>query len=210
LTVLRLNLEMLESGIIQPSPELYSQSVQEVQRLERLVRDMLELSKIEAGYLPMKVAAIDLRPLLEEMRTGAWGQTGNPNRDIQWQIPIALPQVYADGDRVQQILVNLISNAIKYTPFGTITISAWVASPCLWLSVTDTGIGIMPQDLPHVFDRFWRVKDSWSPKAEGNGIGLAIAKCLVELQGGAIEGDSEPYRGSTFRFSLPLAPDQSC
>jgi hypothetical protein len=204
-TVLRLNLEMLESGIIQPSPELYSQSVQEVQRLERLVRDMLELSKMEAGYLPMKVAAIDLCPLMREMQTGAWGQTGNPNCDIQWEIPIALPLVYADVDRVQQILVNLISNAIKYTPFGTVTVNAWVASPCLWLSVSDTGIGIMPRDLPHVFDRFWRVKNSWSPNTEGNGIGLAIAKRLVELQGGAIEVDSEPYRGSTFRFSLPLA-----
>jgi signal transduction histidine kinase len=204
-TVLRLNLEMLESGIIQPSPELYSQSVQEVQRLERLVRDMLELSKMETGYLPMKVAAIDLCPLLKEMQSGAWRQTGNPNCAIQWEIPLALPLVYADGDRVQQILVNLISNAIKYTPFGTITISAWVASPRLWISVTDTGIGIMPRDLPHVFDRFWRVKDPWSPKAEGNGIGLAIAKRLVELQGGAIEVYSEPFRGSTFLFSLPLA-----
>jgi signal transduction histidine kinase len=204
-TALRLNLEMLESGIIQFSPELYSQSVQEVQRLERLVRDMLELSKIEAVYLPMQIATMDLRSLLEEMPTGVWGQTGNPNCDIHWQVPIVLPLVYADGDRVQQILVNLISNGIKYTPFGSITISAWVASPYLWISVTDTGIGIMPHHLPQVFDRFWRVNGAANSEAEGNGIGLAVAKRLVELQGGAIEVNSEPSYGSTFRFSLPLA-----
>jgi signal transduction histidine kinase len=196
---------MLESGTIQPSPDLYSQSVQEVQRLERLVRDMLELSKFEAGYLPMHLAAMDLRLLLEEMQTGLLGQTGNPNCEIRWQIPNELPLVYADGDRVQQILVNLVSNAIKYTPSGTITINTWVAAPHLWISVSDTGIGIMPNDLPHVFDRFWRVNGSWSSDACGSGIGLAIAKRLVKLQGGKIIVSSEPCLGSTFRFSLPLA-----
>jgi signal transduction histidine kinase len=204
-TVLRLNLEMLESGTIQPSPDLYSKSVQEVQRLERLVRDMLELSKIEAGYLPMHLDSLDLRSLLEEMQMGLLRQTGNPCCEMVWQIPNELPLMCADGDRVQQILVNLVSNAIKYTPSGTITISTWVASPHLWISVSDTGIGIMPNDLPHVFDRFWRVNGSWSSDSCVSGIGLAIAKRLVELQGGKIIVSSEPCLGSTFRFSLPLA-----
>jgi signal transduction histidine kinase len=113
-----------------------------------------------------------------------------------------MPPVYADRDRVQQILVNLINNAVKYTPHGTITISTWVASPYIWLSVTDTGRGIAVEELSQIFDRFWRSNTS---DTDGNGVGLAIAKRLVELQGGQIQVTSELGHGSTFRFSLPLA-----
>jgi signal transduction histidine kinase len=198
-TVLRLNLELLESGTVQPTPALYRQSVQEAQRLERLVQDMLALSKIEAGYLPLNRQPIVIPALLQTMQHG-WLET--PGVQIHWQIPTEMPPVYADRDRVQQILVNLINNAVKYTPNGTITISTWVASPYLWLSVTDTGRGIAVEELPHIFDRFWRSNAS---DTDGNGVGLAIAKRLVELQGGQIQVTSKLAYGSTFRFSLPLA-----
>jgi signal transduction histidine kinase len=199
ITVLRLNLELLESGTVQPTPALYRQSVQEAQRLERLVQDMLALSKIEAGYLPLNRQPIAIPALLQTMQHG-WIET--PDVQINWQIPTDMPPVYADRDRVQQILVNLINNAVKYTPNGTITISTWVASPHLWLSVTDTGRGIAVEELPHIFDRFWRGNTS---DTDGNGVGLAIAKRLVELQGGQIQVTSRLDQGSTFRFSLPLA-----
>ncbi len=198
-TVLRLNLELLESGTVQPTPALYRQSVQEAQRLERLVQDMLALSKIEAGYLPLNCQAIAIHTLLQAMQHG-WIET--PDVQINWQIPTDMPPVYADRDRVQQILVNLINNAVKYTPNGTITISTWVASPYLWLSVTDTGVGIAAEELPQIFDRFWRSNAS---DTDGNGVGLAIAKRLVELQGGQIQVTSQVGHGSTLRFSLPLA-----
>jgi signal transduction histidine kinase len=198
-TVLRLNLELLESGTVQPTPALYRQSVQEAQRLERLVQDMLALSKIEAGYLPLNRQSIAISALLQTMQHG-WLET--PDVQINWQIPTEMPPVFADRDRVQQILVNLINNAIKYTSNGTITISTWVASPHLWLSVTDTGRGIAVEELPHIFDRFWRSNAS---DTDGNGVGLAIAKRLVELQGGQIQVTSKLDHGSNFRFSLPLA-----
>jgi signal transduction histidine kinase len=100
--------------------------------------------------------------------------------------------------------VNLIGNAIRYTETGTITIKAEVKPPYLWLSVIDTGVGICADDLPHVFERFWRADRSRSSYSGGSGIGLAIAKRLVELQGGKIEVESEVNEGTTFRFCLSL------
>ena len=206
ITVLRANLEMLARGDIEPSPALYRQSVKEAQRLERLAQNMLELAKIETGYLPMRFEAFDVLPLLEDLQIGL-----RPKLSIacqmNWQLPpVDLPLVYADRDRVQQILVNLISNALKYTPAGTVTVSTRTAAPQIWISITDTGIGIASDDLPRVFDRFWRADPSRNPETGGSGIGLAVTKRLVELQGGKIEVTSQLGQGSTFRFSLPLAP----
>jgi signal transduction histidine kinase len=202
LTTLRINLELLESGEVQPTARLYRQSLQEAQRLERLVQDMLALSKIEAGYLPLHRQPIGI-PLLCKKLQLTWIET--PDLQFDWHIPADLPLAYADADRVQQILVNLLSNAFKYTPSGTITISAAIASPYLWLTVSDTGIGIAAEDLPYIFDRFWRADASENPEIDGSGIGLAVTKRLVELQGGQIEVTSQLGQGSTFHFSLPLA-----
>jgi signal transduction histidine kinase len=115
--------------------------------------------------------------------------------------------VFADPDRVKQILSNLISNAIRYAPGTTISIQVWVVQPFLWVAVSDMGIGIAPDELPFIFERFWRSERNAENK--GCGLGLAIAKRLVEVQGGQIEVESELGKGSTFRFSLPLANGQS-
>ena len=111
----------------------------------------------------------------------------------------------ADPERVEQILVNLLSNALRYTAEGYVTVRAWSAANTLWIAVEDTGKGISPDDLPHVFERFWRADRSRDRHSGGTGIGLAICHRLVELQGGMIEAESELNQGSTFRFSLPLA-----
>jgi signal transduction histidine kinase len=205
ITALRANLEMLAAGSIEPSPALYRQSVKEAQRLERLAQNMLELAKIETGYLPMRFEAFDVRPLLDDLQIGLRPKL-NPTCQINWQLSADhLPLVYADRDRGQQILVNLVSNALKYTPAGTVTVKTWITAPNLWIAVADTGIGIAPDDLSRVFDRFWRADPSRNPETGGSGIGLAVTKRLVELQGGKIEVESKLGRGSTFRFSLPLA-----
>lgn len=111
--------------------------------------------------------------------------------------------MFADSDRVKQILSNLIGNAIRYAPGTTITIRVWVVQPCLWVAVSDRGIGIAADELPLIFERFWRSERN--AENEGSGLGLAIAKRLVEVQGGQIAVESELGKGSTFRFSLPLA-----
>jgi hypothetical protein len=131
---------------------------------------------------------------------------------LRLECPQQLPLVLADIDRVEQVLVNLIGNALSYTKAGSITVRAWtesqgtnVRSPRLWIAVTDTGIGIAPEDVRHVFERFWRAEKSRNQNTGGTGIGLAISQRLIELQGGQIQVESELGKGSTFRFWLPLA-----
>ena len=116
-----------------------------------------------------------------------------------------LPAVDADPARTEQILVNLLSNALQYTDTGEITVKSWHQGTQVWLAVQDTGIGIAAADLPHVFERFWRADRSRSRSSGGTGIGLAICKRLVELQGGEITVSSQVNQGSTFEFWLPKA-----
>jgi signal transduction histidine kinase len=120
------------------------------------------------------------------------------------ECPSSLPMVLADIDRTEQVLVNLLGNAIRYTVQGTITIRTWTEAAKLWIAVIDTGIGIDAKDLPNVFERFWRADQSRDRHSGGTGIGLTISRRLVELQGGQIQVDSELGVGSTFRFCLPL------
>ena len=124
---------------------------------------------------------------------------------LELNCPQDLPAVSADRDRTEQILVNLLGNAIRYTETGSIVVAATKTKRQVWISVTDTGIGIAAEDLSFLFERFWRADPSRSTHSGGTGIGLAIARRLVELQGGHIEVKSELGKGSTFRFCLPIA-----
>lgn len=205
LTVVRGYLEEIADNRIEPTSEIYQQLAKETKRLERLVNDLQELSKVESGYLPIDKKVIDLRPLLESLVQRFSDQLLEDGPKLQLDCPLQLPLVVADLDRTEQILVNLLGNAIRYTETGTITVKAWNDSQQLWIAIIDTGIGISEQDLPHVFERFWRADRSRSRHSGGTGIGLAITRRLVELQGGEIFVTSRLGEGSTFRFSLPLA-----
>ena len=205
LTVVRGYLEELAAGDMEGSPELYLSLVGETRRLERLTRDLQELSQAEAGYLSISLQAIDLAPLLQSLVERFTDQLLEDGPILTLELPDELPLVMVDRDRTQQIIVNLLGNAIRYTEKGSITVTADVKQSFLWISIVDTGVGIAPEDLPHVFERFWRADRSRSSYSGGSGIGLAIAKKLVELQGGAIEVSSKLNQGTTFRFSLPLA-----
>jgi len=205
LTVMRGYLEELSSGELESSPEIYQRLAKETKRLERLVNDLQELSKAEAGYLPIYLQPIDLRPLLESLVARFGDQILEEGPTLYLESLPQLPLVKADLDRTEQILVNLIGNAIRYTPSGTITIRTEIESDKLWIAVIDTGIGIAPEDLPYIFDRFFRTDRSRTRNSGGTGIGLAITRRLVELQAGQIEVASQLNRGSIFRFCLPLA-----
>jgi signal transduction histidine kinase len=205
LTVVRGYLEELAEERIEGSPELYYRLVQETRRLERLTFDLQELSKAEAGYLSINLQEFALYPLLDGLQRRFADQLLEDGPRIVLAAPPDLPRVYADPDRTEQVLVNLMSNALRYTETGTITIEAQPDSSArdvVWVSIQDTGIGISPEDLPHVFERFWRADKSRSRYSGGTGIGLAIARQLVELQGGEIHVTSELGQGSDFRFSL--------
>ncbi len=205
LTVMRGYLEELAEGRIEGTPELYLRLIRETRRLERLIHDLQELSRAEAGYLSINSQSINLYPLLASLVERFADQLLEEGPELELKCPQDIPAVLADRDRTEQILVNLLGNAIRYTETGSITVEAIKVNRLVWISVIDTGVGIAESDLPFVFERFWRADPSRASHSGGTGIGLAIARRLVELQGGKIEASSKLGEGSTFRFCLPVA-----
>ncbi|PSB01911.1 two-component sensor histidine kinase [Merismopedia glauca CCAP 1448/3] len=221
LTVMRGYLESLADGEIEADLDTYDRLIRETARLQRLVNDLQELSQAETGYLPIHLQNLNLRPLLELMVEKFADQILDNDPVLELKCPPQLPLVRADSDRTEQILTNLLGNALSYTQTGKITLQAWVESDRfdsrsatrLWIAVQDTGMGIPAAALPHIFERFWRTPSTGfrgTPQAQdrvsrGTGVGLAITRRLVELQGGIIEVESEEGKGSIFRFCLPLA-----
>lgn len=205
LTVVRGYLEELAEGKIEGNSVLYGKLIQETKRLERLIHDLQELSKAEAGYLTITLHSLFLRPLLEKLLERFTDQLFDDRISLELVYPDSIPLVLADVDRTEQILVNLIGNALRYTEQGKITISVSSDNKRVWIAIHDTGIGISQDNLYHVFERFWRVDRSRSRYSGGTGIGLAITKRLVELQGGEIKVESELGQGSIFSFSLQIA-----
>lgn len=205
LTVLEGYLEGLADGTIDPSVDIYQRLAKETTRLHHLVNDLQELSQAEAGYLPIRTQTIAVRPLLLALVQKFSDQLLEEGPLLKLDCPLDLPLALADPERVEQVLINLLGNALRYTREGSITVRAWNQTDQLWIAVVDTGQGIASDDLPHVFERFWRSDRSRDRHSGGTGIGLAISRRLVELQGGAIDVQSQLGEGSIFRFFLPLA-----
>jgi signal transduction histidine kinase len=206
LTIVRGYLEGLADGTVEAEPELYQRLADETTRLQRLVNDLQELSKLEAGYLPIQPQAVDLCPLLTGLvRTFTDQFASKDGVLIQLDCPADLPAPYADPARVKQVVINLVSNALRYTQAGSVTIKAWHNSRRVYVSIIDTGIGIADEDIPNVFERFWRADRSRSRNSGGTGLGLTICRRLVEIQGGEITLKSQLGQGSEFTFWLPVA-----
>ena len=207
LTIVRGYLEGLADGAVDPSAETYGRLATETERLQRLVDDLQELSKLESGYLPINAQAMAITPIITQVSDRFADQLlGLDDRQLTVDLDKDLPLVWGDPARVEQILVNLLSNALRHTPTGKVTVRAEVKGDFVWIAVADTGVGISAEDLPHVFERFWRADRSRDRTSGGSGIGLAICRRLVELQGGQITAQSKPGYGSTFSFSLPTHP----
>ncbi len=205
LTIVEGYLEGLTDGSIDATPAIYQRLSGETQRLKRLVNDLQELSKAEAGYLPIDAKKFDLRSLLQKLVDRFSDQLIDSEKSLKLELATDLPRAYGDPERTEQILINLIGNALYYTEAGSVMIAGEVIQGMLWVSVKDTGIGISEDDLPHVFERFWRSDRSRNRKSGGTGIGLAISKRLVEMQQGKIHVESVIDQGSTFSFSIPIA-----
>jgi signal transduction histidine kinase len=202
LTIMRGYLEEAVNRQVAPSLETCELLVRETKRLERLVNDLQELSKAESGHLTLNLQPLNLVPLLNSLVQRFSSQL---LEEVSMQVacPAHLPLVLADRDRTEQILVNLIGNAVRHTQQGQIVLRARSDADRVWITVQDTGSGIASEELPHVFERFWRSKSTRTTYQKGTGIGLAITKRLVELQGGEIEVRSQVGQGTTFWFSLP-------
>jgi two-component system phosphate regulon sensor histidine kinase PhoR len=178
---------------------------EESDRLSELIGNLLDMSRIEAGELPVEPEPTDLRPIIEE--TAAEFQMMTSQHHIEASLPPDMPLVMADPRRARQVLRNLVENAVKYSPNGgEIWISAQATEDELQVSVRDTGMGIEAEQLDRVFDRFYQVDSASTRKVGGSGLGLSISKAIVEGHGGCIWAQSQPGSGSTFHFTLPLAP----
>jgi len=173
-------------------------------RMDRLVADLLALATVEGGRaLPVKAAPTDLRSLLEEVRDAFAAPAAAQGRRLECRIPERLPAVQGDRDRIDQVLANLIGNALRFTPKGgTIALEATVEGGAVRCSVADTGPGMTPDEVARLFDRFWQ---SEKTARLGFGLGLKIAKHIVEAHGGTLSVESAPGIGSTFSFTIPLA-----
>ena len=167
LTIIRGRLEEIADGIIVANSQIYSQLIRETKRLQRLLNDLQELSQAETGNLPLNLQPINLHYILEPLVERFAEQLLDSARVLNLDCPTNLPYVMADSDRTEQILVNLLSNAIRHTPSGSITLKAWSDIDKVWISLTDTGSGIATEELPHVFRRFWRSQKSRSQKYGG-------------------------------------------
>jgi signal transduction histidine kinase len=204
LTIIRGRLEEIADGIIVANSQIYEQLIRETKRLQRLVNNLQELSQAEAGNLVINLQPMNLRHVFEPLVERFGDQLLDSDRILSLDCPTNLPFVMVDRDRLEQILVNLLSNAIYHTPKGSIILKAWVEVDRVWISVSDTGTGIAEENLVHVFRRFWRSPNTRSQKYGGTGIGLAICRRLVELHGGEISAKSQLGLGSTFKFFLPI------
>ncbi len=178
---------------------------EEADRLTTLIDNLLDASRIQAGGLKLEFEEVDLRPLIRRVAEGFQLQTAA--HKIVVDVPEDLPLVWADAERVRQILSNLLSNAIKYSPEGgTIRVGAWADDKFVTVYVADQGIGIPEEEQEHLFERFYRVDSSLRRRTKGAGLGLFLAKALVEAHGGRIWVHSKPGEGSTFFFTLPISP----
>ncbi len=179
-----------------------------VDRLVALIEDLLDVSRIEAGEITLKPTSVDMNDVMCDVANSIKPQLDRKAQSLVVDAPEALPAAWGDRDRATQILMNLVANAHKYAPNdSTITITAQAEANELQVSVTDNGPGISPGDQARLFDRFYRAGRSSGYRSGGTGLGLSIAHSLVEAQGGRIWVDSTLGEGSTFSFTLPLAPE---
>jgi signal transduction histidine kinase len=205
LSVIRGKIEGVLDGVYPATPEHLEPILEETKLLAHLVEDLRLLALAEAGQLALEKQATDVGDLLRDAQVNFGPQADDRGVTLTLDLPAELPRVVADRRRISQVVGNLLTNALRHTPQGgCVTLSAAAAGGgMVAISVTDTGVGIPPEDLPFIFERFWRGEKSRSRAGGGSGLGLAIAKHLVEMHGRAISVKSEPGKGSEFRFTLP-------
>ncbi|HEU5261228.1 MAG TPA: ATP-binding protein [Gemmatimonadales bacterium] len=208
LTVVRAGVErsLTTPGLPQETLATLEETLQEIKRMTELVDALLTLARADEGIAPLHREPVDLRAIVEEARET--GELLAEQAGVSMEVatppePVVVP---VDASRIRQLLLNLLTNAVKYTPSGgRVSLQLGPSDGRVILTVADTGIGIAPGDLPHIFDRFWRADSARTRTGErpGAGLGLAICKWIAEAHGGTIEVQSRPGRGTTFTVTLP-------
>lgn len=174
-------------------------------RLSNLINDLLDVERIESGRIEMRKAPLDVAGILQYVTRSFQVTAQNKGLQLHLEIDGPLPTIESDGDRVTQVFMNLVSNAIKYTREGEVRLQAGHVGSNLVIAVSDTGIGIAKENLPRLFQRFFRVDSEQTRRVSGAGLGLAITRAILGRLGGSIEVQSEPGKGSTFTVFLPVS-----
>ncbi|MCX7791931.1 MAG: HAMP domain-containing histidine kinase [Chloroflexaceae bacterium] len=203
LSIIKGRLEGIQDGVYRAEAEQIDGLLDKVALLERLIEDLRLLALADAGQLALHVEPVNPLQLLEDARASFAHQAEERNIAMRVEAE-AVPELTVDPQRIAQVLGNLVNNALRHTPAGGMVTLAVRAGPSEALfEVRDTGSGIAPEDLPRIFDRFYRADPSRARVSGGAGLGLAIARRLVEAHGGRIWAESTPGQGATVRFTLP-------
>jgi len=208
LSIIQGNVEAMLDGVLPANPEELESIHQETLLLNRLISDLRTLSLAEAGQLTLDKQPLDLGEVVTRVAEKYRLRAEEQSVALSVQVAQNLPQVSADAGRVEQVLVNLTENALRYGASdvgGQVTLGARAVPGGVEAWVSDTGPGIAPEDLPHVFERFWRSGKSRNRQTGGSGIGLAVVKQLTEAHDGRVSVESAPGQGATFRMVLPTA-----
>ena len=207
LAALKAVIETLESGALEEpeaAEEFLRRADGEIDRLVQMVEELLELSRIESGEMPLAVQPVDMAAVLEGAVVRLRPQAERRRLRLDLDIAEALPAVEGDAAHLERVVVNLLHNALKFTPDGgRIRVSAVASDDGLAVQVEDNGAGILPEDLPRIFERFYKADRARG--GGGTGLGLAVARHTIEAHGGRITVESRPEEGSRFTFVLPLA-----
>ncbi len=200
-------LEGLLDGVIEPTPQTWALLHTEAGRLRRLVDDLQEVSRAEARQIPFSPQPVSPQRLVQSALEPLEGQFAEKGLELQIHLPEDLPQVMADPTRVVQILTNILVNALRYTPAqGRVEVAVSREDAMVAFRITDSGVGLTPDQLAHIFERFYRVDKSRSRAFGGSGIGLTIAQSLTQAMGGEIRVESAGLgQGSSFTLTLPQA-----
>ena len=206
LTVVSGYIESMRDGVLAPTPERLDLIYAEMERLQHLVGDLRMLSQADAGELSLNLQTLSPRSLLERVAAVFAHQAVQQKIRLSVDAAETLPQLRLDDARMMQVLDNLVSNAFRYTPAGgEIILSADAAGGKVRLKVADTGTGIPPQELPHIFERFHRVDKSRHSETGESGLGLAIVRALVEAQGGRVWAELAMGGGTVIWMEFPAA-----
>jgi len=205
LTVLRGNLESLQAGLMEPTPELLTSLHDEVLRLSRLISDLESVNLAEAGKLPLHPKEIAPAALLNHAAAAFHHEVAVREINFKVEVEKGLKNRLLDEDRIIQVLINLLANAFKFTPDkGEVTLRAKEENGHLVVEIMDSGPGIPEEDLPFIFERFYK---SERGRGGGSGLGLSIAKSFIEAHGGRLTAANRPEGGSIFTFYLPPVTD---
>jgi signal transduction histidine kinase len=214
IAAIRAHLENLLDGVEQPNPRTLEVMLAQSERLGRLVEQLLDLSRLESGEVPLQRESVPVAALVARVISEISVSRAASDVTLRAEVGDGVLPMDADPERLHQVLFNLVDNAVRFTPpGGEVVVAARPLGGAVEVSVRDTGVGIADEHLPRLFERFYRVDASRSREDGGTGIGLAIARSVVEAHGGHIRAASELGRGSVFTFDIPVSheapPDQT-